>query len=338
MDESKHDKGRATSMEAGQEGWRSLDALVRPDDAQYEGWYAVALAEEIRADRPFGCDFLGGRVVVYRRASGEPVVLTARCPHMGADLALGDVVDDAIRCTYHHFCFRPDGECASIPSEGPIPPSAKVFSYPCVERFGLIWAYNGEEPLFPPPEIRDYREEDLIFHARRTNVFEVAPWLSIGNTFDFMHLRYVHRFDFDFDPKEIRWIGDHHIALDLVFDSAEMGRFEQRILVTGTNAVSFVTLAEHATTGLFTSTPIGSSAQSYYIAGVPKDPDVATSELHKRLEEQEALGDALLVDDVRTLTGIRFKVGAFVAEDQAMAKYLRWVEKFPKAAPAAPFH
>ena len=152
-----------------------------------------------------------------------------------------------------------------------------------------------------------------------------------------MHLQYVHGFDFDFDPKEIRYVDEHHIAYEIVFESPDLGRFEQRILVTGTNAVSYVTLAEHTTVGLFTSTPIGSQAQSYYVAGAPRSPDMSMSELEKRVAEQEALGDALLVDDVRTLTGIRFKVGSFVAEDQAMAQYLRWIDQFPKASPAATF-
>lgn len=323
------------------ESWRQLDAIVRPEDPQPEGWYAVALSEEVSADKPYGCEFLSGRVVVYRRASGEPVVLSARCPHMGADLALGDVRGDDIRCTYHHFCFGPKGDCTSIPSEGPIPSAAKVYGYRCTERFGVIWAYNGcvdgAEPLFPAPSVRDYAEDELLFHARRTNVFDVSPWLNIGNTFDFLHLRYVHGFDFEFDPKDIRYVDDHHIELEIRFDSPEMGPFEQRIRVTGTNVVSFSTVAEHTTVGIFTSTPFGSKAQSYYIAAVPKDPDVPLPDLQKRLEEQEALGDALLVDDVRTLTGIRFKVGSFVADDRAMAQYLQWVARFPTASPAAPF-
>ena len=67
-------------MATDQESWKSLDAVVRPDEEQYEGWYAVTLAEEVPADGPLGCDFLGGRVIVYRKASGEPVVLTSRCP------------------------------------------------------------------------------------------------------------------------------------------------------------------------------------------------------------------------------------------------------------------
>jgi len=250
---------------------------------------------------------------------------------MGADLALGDILEDEIRCTYHHFCFGPNGNCSSIPSAGSIPPDARVHSYPAAEHLGLIWAYNGKKPLFDPPEVRDHAEKDLVFRARRTNVFEVAPWLSVGNSFDFMHLRYVHRLEFEFDPAEICYADEHHIAYEIRFASEELGHFEQRILVTGTNAVSYVTVGEHVSIGLFTSTPVGNSAQSYYVAGVPRDADLPASELQRRLSEQEALADALLVDDVRTLTGIRFKVGTLVAEDQAMAKYLRWVEQFPKA-------
>jgi len=318
--------------------WHALDARLRPEDPQPVGWYAVALAEDIAAGKPYGCDFFGDRVVVYRRASGEPVVMTARCPHMGADLALGDIVDDDIRCTYHHFCFSPDGSCSSIPSAGEIPKTARVHSYAATESLGVIWAYNGEEPLLPLPTIRDYDEADLLFHARRTNVFTIAPWLSIGNTFDFMHLRYVHGLEFEIEPEDVRYLDDdYRIELDIPFVSSETGPFEQRIRITGTNAVSYQTVTDHTTIGLFTSTPIGTTCQSYYIAAVPRESGVSRAELEQRLAEQETFGDDLLVDDVRTLTGIDFQVGSLVAGDRAMATYLQWVSRFPKAAPVAAY-
>ena len=315
--------------------WQELDARVRPEDPQPEGWYAVALSEEVPADGPIGTDFLGGRVVVYRKASGEPVVMTARCPHMGADLALGDVVEDAIRCTYHHFCFGSDGSCTRIPSEGPIPSAARLHSYPTHESFGLVWAYNGESPLFPPPTVRDYDESELAFRVKRTNVFEVAPWLSIGNTFDFMHLRYVHDLDFAITPEDVRYVDDHHIELEIPFVSKETGAFEQRIRVTGTNVVSFQTVTDHTTIGIFTSTPIGTKAQTYYVAAVPRDASLSEAQLDARLAEQQKFGDDLLVDDARTLQGIRFKVGTMVAGDRAMVTYMQWVSRFPTADPAA---
>lgn len=162
-----------------------------------------------------------------------------------------------------------------------------------------------------------------------------APWLSIGNTFDFMHLRYVHGLDFEITPEDVRYVDDYHIELEIPFVSPETGAFEQRIRVTGTNAVSFQTVTDHVTIGLFTSTPIGSAAQSFYVAAVPKDSSLSPAELEKRLAEQQTFGDDLLLDDARTLTGIRFKVGALVADDRAMATYLQWIHRFPRALSGA---
>jgi phenylpropionate dioxygenase-like ring-hydroxylating dioxygenase large terminal subunit len=319
------------------ESWKDLTAEIRPGQIHHQSWYAVALSSEVEAGRVLGCEFLNGRVAVYRRSSGEPVVLTARCPHMGADLALGAVLGDELRCTYHHFRFGPTGRCTAIPCEGPIPPGARVFSYPCAERLGVIWAFNGEAPLFPPPEVRDFAPPDLLVRARKAHIFTVAPWISVGNSFDFLHLRHVHGLSFDFDPKQIRWIGEHQAEYEIEFHSAELGRFQQRVRVSGPNVVSYLTVAETTSIGLFTSTPVGSTAQSYCIAAVPKDPSLAPGELEDRLRRQEALMDTLLADDARTLTGIRFKVGALVGEDRAMAKFLRWVSAFPTAAPAADY-
>jgi len=319
------------------DGWKELSAEIVPGQRHHETWYAVALSSEVEAGRVIGREFLNGRVAVYRRPSGAPVVLTARCPHMGADLALGQVVGDDLRCTYHHFCFGPKGDCTRIPSAEAIPPAAKVFSYPCAESLGLIWAWNGETPRFDAPGVRDFEASQLLARARKAALFSVAPWIGVGNSFDFMHLRYVHGLAFDFDPGKIRWSDDHRVEYEIEFSSPELGRFEQRIRVTGPSAVSYVTVAETTTIGLFASTPVGSAAQSYAVAAVPLASEASPEELERRLAQQEALMDALLADDVRTLTGIRFKVGTLLKEDRAMARFLRWVHAFPTADPAAPF-
>jgi len=321
----------STQMNPNSERWMDLTAELRAGQAHPQSWYAVALSSEVVGDQPIGKDFLNTRVAVYRRSSGDPVVLTSRCPHMGADLSLGELQGDDLRCAYHHFCFGPEGDCTKIPTDGPIPSSARVFSFPCVERFGLIWAFNGETPLFPAPSVRDYKESDLVQSARATQVFTVAPWVNVANTVDFMHLRYVHGLAFDFDPDKIRWPDDYHMEYEIDFDSPEFGRFEQRIRVCGPNSSTHVTVGETSSAGIFTSTPIGSIAQSYYVAAVPNDPALSEAEIRSQLDEQEALGDSLLADDFRTLTGIRFQVGSFVKEDRAFAKFLRWVDGLPTA-------
>ena len=304
-------------------------------------WYVVALASEVDDGKVVGSDFLGGRVVVYRTADGAPVVLGARCAHMGADLSLGDVVDDDIRCTFHHFRYGPDGRCTGIPSNDRIPAKARVASFPAAERWGLIWAFNGPEPLFEVPAVRDHDDGSLAVRARRTDMFPVEPWVIIANSFDFQHLRYVHGLTFD-DPADIRW-ARHDIEYDLEFLAPQLGKFEQRIRVTGTNTVSYVTTGDVDSMGLFTSTPTGSGSQSYYVSATPDtssggrgqhNRDEATR-VAERLDLQETLADELLKDDTRAFAGMRFQEGAFVGADCHLRKWFAWVHDFPKHDAAA---
>jgi phenylpropionate dioxygenase-like ring-hydroxylating dioxygenase large terminal subunit len=78
-------------------------------------------------------------------------VLTAFCRHLGATCPRGSVVGDEVRCEFHHWQYGGDGRCTRIPAGGAVPEQARLFSFPVAERWGLIWAFNGEQPLFDPP-------------------------------------------------------------------------------------------------------------------------------------------------------------------------------------------
>jgi phenylpropionate dioxygenase-like ring-hydroxylating dioxygenase large terminal subunit len=56
-----------------------------------ESWFPICLSREIPEGEIVGVDFLGGRVVAYRGATGIARVMSAYCAHLGADLSLGDV-------------------------------------------------------------------------------------------------------------------------------------------------------------------------------------------------------------------------------------------------------
>jgi phenylpropionate dioxygenase-like ring-hydroxylating dioxygenase large terminal subunit len=309
-----------------------------------QNWYAICLSSEIDDGRVLGVDVLGGRVAVYRAGggagpgagAGEPVVLSSRCPHMGADLSQGTVVGerlDELQCLFHHFCFGSDGRCTSIPSRGRIPKAAKVFSFPVRERWGLVWIFNGPEPLFDVPGIRDHDDAVLAVRAKRTDVFPVEPWVILGNSFDFAHLRYVHGLEFEFDPRVIRWGDPHHVEYDMEFVSAAMGmKFHQRIRVTGTNTVSYVTTGDVDSSGLFTSTPTPAGSQSFYVFATPDTRGKA-----KRLELQETLAHELLKDDTSAFVGMRFQVGAFIPVDRELRRWFDRCDRFPKHDTAAVF-
>lgn len=292
---------------------------------RHRTWYAVALTSDIAGGQVFGTDLFGARILVYRDSAGKPVVLGARCPHMGANLALGDVVGDNIRCMFHHFEFAPDGQCVAIPSDDAVPRAARVPSYPAVERWGMVWAFNGDAPDVDPPGIRGYDDGDLVVRARRTDVFPVEPWVILGNSFDFQHLRYVHALTFD-DPAEITWFQDGRVEYDVEFGSDAIGQFTQQIRVSGTNTVSYVTTGAVDSMGLFTSTPTETGSQSYYLAATP---GVGTAdEIEARLAMQEAFADELLKDDTRAFAGMDFIEGTFVGADRHLRRWFRHAREF----------
>ena len=121
-------------------------------------------------------------------------------------------------------------------------------------------------------------------------MFEVDPWVIIANSFDFMHLRYVHGLKFDFDESSIRW-DDRAVAYEMTFTMPDGLVAHQRISVSGTNTVSYVTGGDVDSMGLFTSTPVGHGSQSYYVAASPHGPQ---DEVEERLRLQEHIADELL--------------------------------------------
>src|SRR5262245_38326632 len=82
----------------------------------HRSWFPLALSADLEPGAPLGRDVLGTRVVIYRDAAGRPVVQEAYCPHLGADLSVGQVVDGQIRCGYHHWRFDCSGRCVDIPA------------------------------------------------------------------------------------------------------------------------------------------------------------------------------------------------------------------------------
>ena len=102
----------------------------------HRSWFPVGLASDLDDGAVIGVDFLGTRVVAYRDAGGRAVVQSAWCPHLGADLSLGQRVEGQIRCAYHHWRFDAAGNCVHIPTGDKIPPGATIFSYPAAEAWG----------------------------------------------------------------------------------------------------------------------------------------------------------------------------------------------------------
>lgn len=159
-------------------------------------WYVAAEAKAL-GQRPLARTLLGQALVLYRGPQGQAIALADRCPHRGAALSPGRVVDGCIECPYHGWRFGAEGACSHIPSlpEGkPIPSGTQAQSLPLVESDGYLWVWMGEAP--PGPEDRPFAIPHLgeagWGHARLVGEVPADAGACVENFIDTTHTGYVH--------------------------------------------------------------------------------------------------------------------------------------------------
>lgn len=157
-------------------------------------WYVVKESSQFGVG-PEPMRILGEDVVLWRDADGVARVMKDYCPHRGARLSLGDVVDGELQCWYHFWRFDGTGQCTSIPTQGgkcSLQRRLRIEStYPTEERSGYVFAWIGEmepAPLVLPEEFTDpdYSSfpETVLWHGNWTLAFE--------NLVDILHAPFLH--------------------------------------------------------------------------------------------------------------------------------------------------
>ncbi len=301
----------------------------------HQSWYAIARSAELGAGEVIGRDFLDGRAIAYRGENGQAVVMNAYCRHLGADLSMGKVVGNDIRCAFHHWQYGPDGGCTKIPASEKIPKAARMFKFPTAEKWGLIWAFNGIKPLFDVPEFVDYIEPDLDVRTAEAFDLPVEPWVPFTNSMDFQHLRVLHGLKIECDPDAIE-VGDYRIQYDVRFEDPNLGVFDQRIRVTGTNTIALAgRLNGMAILSMATGTPTPDGrTRGWSVTATPKS-EGSDAEREQRLQIGEAFFRRLIQEDEPIMKTIRFHDGLLIDADRALARFLQYVRRFPTARPAA---
>lgn len=159
-------------------------------------WYVMVESEKL-GQKPVGVKALGENLVVWRDDKGQAHCMSDFCPHRGAKMSLGEVVQGELTCWYHGASFNAEGQCTAFPPEGvesKMPKRMKLKTYPVQEKVGLVWAYIGEVDLFPPPtlEVPAELESDewsgFICHAH----WDTNWLLAYDNLADPMHGPYLH--------------------------------------------------------------------------------------------------------------------------------------------------
>lgn len=294
-----------------------------PPAAFHQCWYPVALAAELAPGALVGREFLGTRIVAYRDDKGRAVVQSAWCPHLGADLGVGQVIEGRIRCAYHHWRFDGSGACVDIPAGDKIPRGTRLVTYPSAEAWGLVWAFNGLETASAPPAIPETEETELVIEATAGPVRPVDPWVPASNGVDFQHLRSLHGLAITTPPA--MEIGAH--GLDFTIATPH---YRQRGRVAGTNCFAQRLTANGADMFmLFAGSALArGKTRSYRAIGVRRGPNAMPE-----LAALRALVDKLVAEDAPVLDTIRFRKGMLVPSDVHLARFFHYVEAFPAAPP-----
>lgn len=299
----------------------SIGSSTVLDSVFPQSWYPIALPREVPPEVLVGVDFLGTRVIAYRDAERRPVVQGAYCPHLGADLSQGEIIKGRVRCPFHHWSFGADGRCAHIPTGDKIPPGATLANYPTAEAWGLIWAFNGEAPLFPAPRMPDAEEPDLLFESHLYGPRPIDPWLAVSNGVDFQHLRTLHNVPAALP--EIIEVGP--FGLEYKVDAEA---YSQHGLIVGTNCFTQHLRSPSGDAWMmFTGRTVARGrSMSYYVAGV--SPGAGAEQ---RLAAVRAMITRLIDEDAPVLNAMRFRKGTLVASDRFLARYFKYVAQFPQA-------
>ena len=156
-------------------------------------WYPVRYANEVK-ESPVSVKLCGEPLVLFRTLSGKINALTDLCIHRGVALSLGKVCGDTIVCPYHGWRYEGTGRCTLIPQledQTKIPRKAKVQSYRCCERYGLIWVAL-EETLFELPTIPEFDRQEWRFVETGPFAWRSSSARQVENFTDFAHFPFVH--------------------------------------------------------------------------------------------------------------------------------------------------
>ena len=173
------------------------------------GWFAVSYSDELAVGQSKPVRYFGQDLVLFRTESGQPALLEAYCPHLGAHLGYGihdnkeqggRIEGESIVCPFHAWKFNPGGVCTEVPYAKNMPPKVQgkqcLKSFQLVETNQMIYAWYHPEDIAPlwQPEVFPEANSNDWAPLRKQEWFMQTTAQEIGeNSADPAHFVYVHR-------------------------------------------------------------------------------------------------------------------------------------------------
>jgi len=306
-------------------------------------WYALIPAAEIATGQVGRADFLDGHVAVFRGESGQVSVVSPYCRHLGADLCIqGSVEGDSVRCPFHHWRYGLDGVCHTIESGDAPPPGARLFPFPVAEKYGMIWIFNGLDPLYDVPSM----DLDGPLATKVSDLFEIRldPGLQFMQHIDFQHFSTLHDVTVDKLP-EVKFL-EHRVEwaepmVTRLVAYPDMPSPHMKAKLYGTcTLLACGEMGNVKTAILFGMTPRPDGwSRGWTIAATPKigDDEASLAMETQILQQAEKFTHSLIFDDIDVLNGMSFRQDQLSKSDRILGQYLRYLKRYPRAHPSRDF-
>lgn len=148
------------------------------------GWFVAAFSHELKKGKVISKTFMGQEIVLFRTEAGVSSALDAHCPHLGAHLGHGGIVEgDCLRCPFHHFEFDTEGSCNKSKH-------LKANKWTLVERDGLIILYHGNPNK--KHDLPNMIQEGWKLRGYYSTQIKSHPQQTMENNIDLAHFTTVH--------------------------------------------------------------------------------------------------------------------------------------------------
>lgn len=210
------------------------------------GWYAILLSKEISSKKPISVKRFGLNLVVWRTKQSKVIVLEDKCPHRGAKLSLGRLIDDKLECPFHGFQFNTEGRCAYVPELQKPALNLCAHTFQVQEKHGFVWInWRKDENTQTNIPWFHGKTEHLYSHCL-TETWNVHFTRSVENQLDFSHLCFVHKtsigrfskigkmpnMDFREDGLKFHFANKDNGSIEFLFPNVWLNFLSQKYMMT----------------------------------------------------------------------------------------------------------
>lgn len=309
-----------------------------------ESWFPICLSEELGVGELRGENFLDGKVVVYRGEDGIARVMSAYCPHVGADLSIGCVIENRLQCPFHHWEYDQQGTCVKTAIGDPAPKTAQLFKFPTVEHYGVIWAFNGNSPHWELPEFaRPSDQLSFRYYRFAEDLYNCDPWVFAANTPDMQHLKVLHKMEFTVpDPHDLVQWDEWGFRYTFIADHQGGIPIEWRVGIDGTSV--FIQEGPYGDFWLGGIVGFGlpqpGKHEVFAIMAIDTaelDAEDKDAQINERFAAAEDLMVRTVGEDKELLNTLHYCPGTLTKGDKTLGKYLQFLRDYPRSHPSGPF-